>query len=231
MPLLVKYIFKKCLDATNNLFILIHFNLLFIYFPYFASMKIALTVILFSLLLQCKNSSNVNSGNNTDVEIIIDMEMSDENEWWRDTTSTAATAKAGEFELEDYRTIWIDYDLVFNFLKSAPVQGDTAKYDRVLLNVPLPEATEKFAMYHVPVMSPELAEKYPQIRTYEGRSITDPTTSIRLDFGENGANYMVLKAGEQIFLQPVTQGNREIYIIYNKKDVKKHPIDFEKPTR
>ena len=69
-------------------------------------------------------------------------------------------------------------------------------------------------------MSPELAEKYPQIKTYEGRSVTDPTTTIRLDFGEQGANYMVIKNGEQIYMEPVTKVTRDFYIIYNKKDVK-----------
>lgn len=196
-------------------------------------MKFAIGLIIFFLLLQCKNSAPENSANtekSDTTETAIGNEAAQL--WWRDTTATAATAKAGEYELDNYRTVWIDYNRFFDLLTPAPKQEDASESTRVKIMLPLTEnESEEFAMHQVMVMSPELAEKYPQIRTYEGRSTSDPTTSIRLDFGDQGANYMVIKAGEQIFLEPVLKGGKDFYIIYNKKDVKKPPVDFEKPTR
>jgi hypothetical protein len=196
-------------------------------------MKLILIISLFTLLLQCKNSSTVNSTENAVGEdTIAETEVVLSGSWWRDTTSEAATAKAGEFELDRYRTVWIDYNRFFDMMLDAPPQEEANEDNRILITLPLPnDEIEEFAIHQVQVMSPQLAEKYPQIRTYEGRSTSDPTTSIRLDFGENGAHYMVIKGGEQIYLEPVTKGKRDIYIIYNKKDVKKYPIDFEKPER
>lgn len=196
-------------------------------------MKISLLFLFFTLLLQCKNSSTVNNTNEIPADdTSTETEIAENTHWWRDTTSEAAVAKAGEFEIEKYRTVWIDYDRFFNLLVPAPKQEEASDDNRVKVALPLPHGdTEEFAMHQVQVMAPELAEKYPQIRTYEGRSTSDPTTSIRLDFGDNGANYMIIKLGEQIYLQPVTRGKTDIYIIYNKKDVKKFPVDFENPGK
>ncbi len=195
-------------------------------------MKLILFLPLLALLLQCNGpATNSSSGTGTDNTTPV-TEITQNTHWWQDTTSVAATAIAGEYELDNYRTVWIDYNRFFDALLEAPTQENANEDNRLEIALPLPyDETENFAMHRVQVMSPELAEKYPQIKTYEGRSTTDPTGSIRLDFGENGASYMIIKAGEQIFLEPVKQGNREIYIIYYKKDVKKYPIDFEKPTR
>jgi hypothetical protein len=198
-------------------------------------MKITLSIFLFSLLLHCKNSVPDNftgsAGEDTTETDMISNNQSEKNLWF-DTSSTAATAKAGDYELDHHRTVWIDYDRFFDMLLAAPAEEEANDNNRLSISLPLPyDETHEFAMHRVQVMAPELAEKYPQIRTYEGRSISDPTTSIRLDFGENGAHYMVIKSGEQIYLEPVTKGDRAFYIIYNKKDVKKYPIDFERPER
>lgn len=198
-------------------------------------MKTLLTITIFSLLLQCKNSVPDNaagsSGEDTTETEMVSNNQS-ENNLWLDTSSTAATAKAGEYELDHHRTVWIDYDRFFDLLLAAPAQEEANDNNRLNISLPLPyDETHEFAMLRVEVMAPELAEKYPQIKTYEGRSTTDPVTSIRLDFGDHGANYMIIKDGEQIFMEPLVKGQKDIYIIYNKKDVKKYPIDFEKPGR
>jgi hypothetical protein len=184
---------------------------------------------LLALLLQCKGPAT-NSTSGTDSDTNSATEITENTQWWQDTTPDAATAFAGEIELDNYRTVRIDYERFFEVLLQAPAQDSANEDNRLKITLPLPnDETEEFAMHRVQVISPELAEKYPQIKTYEGRSTSDQTTSIRLDFGENGASYMIIKAGEQIFMEPVTQGDREIYIIYYKKDVKKHPVDFEEP--
>ena len=207
----------------------------FIFISYFSKkiiMKLSLFITLFVFLMQCKGPSTNNKATTASEGTITETTVIQNGNWWRDTTLEAATAIAGEYELENYRTVRIDYSRFFDLLSPAPKQEEANENNRVKIILPLPNnETEEFAMHQVMVMSPELAEKYPQIRTYEGRSTADQTTSIRLDFGDHGANYMIIKSGEQIFLEPVTKGQTDFYIIYNKKDVKKPPIDFEKPTR
>ena len=76
-------------------------------------------------------------------------------------------------------------------LASAP--PETRPAAAVTLELPYPDGTlHRFALTQVPVMAPALAVRYPQIRTYAGRGLDEPTTSVRLETSPAGLHAQVL---------------------------------------
>lgn len=75
-------------------------------------------------------------------------------------------------------------------LASAP--PETRPAAAVPLELPYPDGSlHRFALTLVPVLAPALAAQYPQIQTYAGRSLDDPTTTVRLETSPAGLHAQV----------------------------------------
>ncbi|MBO2010748.1 reprolysin-like metallopeptidase [Hymenobacter negativus] len=75
-------------------------------------------------------------------------------------------------------------------LASAPPESHPAA--AVPVELPFPDGSlHRFALTLVPVLAPALAAQYPQIRTYAGRSLDAPTTTVRLETSPAGLHAQV----------------------------------------
>ena len=76
-------------------------------------------------------------------------------------------------------------------LASAP--PETRPAAAVTLELPYPDGTlHRFALTQVPVMAPALAARYPQIQTYAGAGLDEPTATVRLETSPAGLHAQVL---------------------------------------
>ena len=67
-------------------------------------------------------------------------------------------------------------------LDRSALASTLAGTDTVEVVLPTPAGTfERFEVVDTPVMEPGLAAKHPDIRTFTGRSLEDPTASVRAD--------------------------------------------------
>jgi hypothetical protein len=75
-----------------------------------------------------------------------------------------------------YRTIKLDFEEMQNFLLEAPLEFSYETRSKlVVLYLPMPDGSQqRFSIVESPIMAPELAAKYPEIRTYMGKGIDDP---------------------------------------------------------
>lgn len=79
-----------------------------------------------------------------------------------------------------FRAIRVDLDRVRELLALAPMERSGGA--PVELRLPMPDGTSvRVAIFESPVMAPGLAARFPQIKTYIGRGIDDPTINLRLD--------------------------------------------------
>lgn len=108
----------------------------------------------------------------------------------------AATAARGSAGGTAGRALLLDTTALRALLRQVPPMGASARGGGgpgVLMALPLPDgSTGRFRIYESSVMAPELAARYPQIKTYSGVGVDDPTASIALDMTPLGFHAQVL---------------------------------------
>jgi len=91
----------------------------------------------------------------------------------------------------------------------------------VVLTLPMPNGVfSRFAIEESPVMEPELAAQFPQIRTFRGQGIDDPTATMRCDITPHGFHAQILSILGTVYVDPFKGGDRSRYISYDKKGLR-----------
>ncbi|MES2432046.1 MAG: zinc-dependent metalloprotease family protein [Bacteroidota bacterium] len=133
-----------------------------------------------------------------------------------------------------YRTVSLDTTAFKFFLKDIPLEQNLANKEKApIINIPMPDGkTAAFYIWESTVMAPELAAKFPEIKTYTGQGVDDKTATIKIDWTLLGFHAMILSAVTgSIFIDPYSNGNLTDYISYFKKDFKKKGRFKEFPQR
>ena len=129
---------------------------------------------------------------------------------------------------EKYRSLVLDTRGMQDFLKSLSSKSSIAARDQSrIFELPLPQGGKAtYRIWESPVMEPELATRFPGIKTYTGQGITDPTATIKVDFTELGFHAMILSdISDDVFVDPYRQLDTKNYLVYSKKDfTKKSPF-------
>lgn len=128
---------------------------------------------------------------------------------------------------DKYALVRLDTLAMKSALKKAPLefsQASKQKNNQLVISLPTPDGKKmNYRLEYVATMAPELAEKYPTIKTYGGQGIEDPTAAIKVDFTELGFHAMVMSnVHGQFFIDPAFKGDFENYIVYYKHDLKKN---------
>ncbi len=92
-----------------------------------------------------------------------------------------------------YTALTLDAPGILAQLATAPLEDTPAARNPLILNVASPDNTfSRFAVLESPVMESGLNELFPDIRTYVGQGIDDPTATLRADFTPLGFHAQVL---------------------------------------
>ncbi|MEM7028933.1 MAG: reprolysin-like metallopeptidase [Chloroflexota bacterium] len=119
-----------------------------------------------------------------------------------------------------YRLVSVDLSSLDTLLSSAPQSGSAAARNAsVILPLPLPDGTmQDFRIEAFNLMEPALAAKFPEITTYRGWGIDDPTATIRLDRTPAGFHGLILSATGSIYIDPYSTRDLTHYISYYRSD-------------
>lgn len=91
--------------------------------------------------------------------------------------------------------------------------------------LPGPDGTvQRFAVIDAPVMAPELAAQFPEIRTYQGTSVDDPATRLRMDITPQGLHVQVLSPSGSWYIDPYFQNRDDVYVSYHRRDLSRDDI-------
>src|SRR5688572_22953822 len=142
---------------------------------------------------------------------------------WQDAGArTTSDAEAEPHaELRSYRTISLNRTMLAAKLKAAPREFSAqAKTKNVVLSLPSPQGTfTRFRIEESSIMAPELAARFPEIKTYKGQGIDDPTATTRFDWTPTGFHGIVLSETGTVLIEPNAAGETEQYIVYFQSDV------------
>ncbi|CAN5494116.1 hypothetical protein BH11ACT8_BH11ACT8_32760 [soil metagenome] len=116
-------------------------------------------------------------------------------------------------------------------LTQAPTAADVARGGAPLqIEVPAPDGSSQvFAIVQDPVLAPGLAARHPEITTYAGTEVSDPSRSIRLDLTPLGFHASVRGPGGDgaWYVDPAYRGGRSSsHLSYYGADVPQAAPDF-----
>ena len=120
----------------------------------------------------------------------------------------------------------LNLPLFKSLLREAPLD---ASYTRSNLIISFPNTTgslDEYRIYEAPVMEKGLMDKFPNLKSYSGRSIKNPLESIRFSLTVFGLHVMSLNNENGTFYIDTYTKDSNNYIVYNKKDVS-HTNSFQ----
>jgi hypothetical protein len=140
---------------------------------------------------------------------------------WRDVDERTFTP-AGERWIipQQYRVVELNVDALQAVLAAAPLEGTPAATESaVVLALPLPEGGYgRFRIVQSPVMAPGLAAKFPEISTYAGQGLDDPTATTRLDWTPAGFHAIIFGLNGTVYIDPFSRNDVTPYISYYARD-------------
>ena len=138
---------------------------------------------------------------------------------WRDVAESDITVQ-GERQIipDTYRTLALDAAALQTVFAAAPMENPAGRtQSSTVLYLPMPGGDwTGFRIWEAPIMAPELAAKFPSIKTYAGQGEDDPSATVRIDLTPAGFHAMILTPTGKgtVFIDPYSRGDTTHYISY-----------------
>ena len=147
---------------------------------------------------------------------------------WQATTKKAnMTALESRMQLPENNL----FDLNLNGLKQSLVNSPKrdAKNSTTILALPNADGKlENFKVYENSIMDPALAARYPEIKSYIGIGIDNPTATAYFSVSPLGFKSMVIAPDKSaVFIEPMSQ-DLTTYSVYKKSDKKFRRMSLQK---
>ena len=128
---------------------------------------------------------------------------------------------------KQYRLLQLNETLFSSVISKAPLEFTSS--EAPVLSLPLPDGRLwRFRIVESPVLSPELAGKFPEIKTYSGQSIDDATATVRFSWTPKGLNALVINEQGTFVISPT--GNDNQYFSYFTRDLETKPFECIGPA-
>ncbi|KTC88242.1 MULTISPECIES: reprolysin-like metallopeptidase [Legionella] len=123
-------------------------------------------------------------------------------------------------QAKHYRIVEININRLYSALENVPLRGGLRAGVPVLIELPLPDGTRrKYKVVENTTMHPQLAAKYPEIKTYDGYGLGTSAELVKFDITPHGFHAMILNPGKNtVFIDPLEKNNTQFYMVYKQKD-------------
>ncbi|WP_370897007.1 zinc-dependent metalloprotease [Chryseobacterium gossypii] len=116
----------------------------------------------------------------------------------------------------DYSNVYtLDISQLKSALQAAPKsKTGMATRSSVIIDIPGLDGTfEKYTVYETSNMAPELAEKFPDIKSYRGISVNNPGNTISFGLSQNGVKLIIFaNAKKPVVIEPATK-DASVYLV------------------
>lgn len=130
-------------------------------------------------------------------------------------------------------SLWkLDIDYLKQILKNAPMRGENSVTSKVVIQIPNAQGLlESYTVLETQIMESELAQKFPNIKSYVGIGVENKSAVARFSVTEFGFHNMTLAADRSTsFIDPYTE-DRLNYIVYDKASLVNSNPAFECLTK
>ena len=122
---------------------------------------------------------------------------------------------------EKYRSAVLNVQGMKNFLWSLPAEGNFLnRIETPVIELPMPDGSmARFKVWESSIMEPGLAVKFPEMKTFAGQGIDDPSATIRFDYNPYyGFHAQILSPKGRVFIDPYARFDVNNYISYYTSD-------------
>ncbi|MEW6126548.1 MAG: BACON domain-containing carbohydrate-binding protein [Acidobacteriota bacterium] len=146
--------------------------------------------------------------------------QSPDNVWNFIDESTIVVRGARQLIPQNYRTVQLNETALRQILTQAPLERTaTAERSSLALTLPMPDGSYSvFRIEESPIMEAPLAAAFPEIKTYRGQGIDDPTAITRFDFTPTGFHAQILSERGTVYIDPYAKDDTANYLTYFKAD-------------
>ena len=126
--------------------------------------------------------------------------------WLKQTITKNLKVKSGKENLPKTQTFNLNIESLRKALDKTPKRGDLSIMSNVVLSFPNADGEfERFRIFEASVMNSELASRFPEIKSYAGQGIDDPTAIIRFSVTPLGFRSIRFSANKPTsFIETVT---------------------------
>lgn len=144
-------------------------------------------------------------------------------EFWQDVSESVIPPGQERHVIPNsYRVLELNINGLQAVLRQIPLEfTEDARARQVTLNLPFPDGRMvSFSIVESPIMAPELAAKFPAIRTFSGQGVDDRSASCRFDITPHGFHAIIFTVNGTIYIDPYSNGNTTHYLSYFKQDAR-----------
>ncbi|WP_242203067.1 reprolysin-like metallopeptidase [Aestuariivivens insulae] len=138
---------------------------------------------------------------------------------WKRIESIKNPQNLSKFHLDKNNVHFFELDanLLAKNLASASLKKSSNNKSNTIISLPGPNGIlESFKIHEASVFAPELAAKYPNIKSYAGTALNDPNTQIRMSVSPQGIQTMISYPDKPtLFMQPISKGSEQ-YMLYDR---------------
>ena len=123
----------------------------------------------------------------------------------------------------EFHTFSLDFAEMGSWLAQAPLQKNADREKALLVDLPMADGNlMTFEIYESSVMMPQLAAKFPMIRSYQGVGKDHPEYTVRLDYNTLGFMAQVWSPEGIQYITPYAMGQDQYYMSFLRTD---YPMD------
>ncbi len=156
----------------------------------------------------------------------ISFSISAQNNFFTDAGQNRTVSTNGERIIvpQKFRTSGLDIQAMKNFLWTLPDEQNFiySRSQAPIISLPMPDGSiARFHVWESSIQEPGLAAKFPEIRTFAGQGIDDPTATIRFDFNPYFGFSAQIRSSVngRYFIDPYARRDVNNYICYFSKDM------------
>jgi len=148
--------------------------------------------------------------------------------WQKQSISKNISIKTSKQNLPQTHIYSLDIESLRATLRDAPDRSENSRISNVILSFPNSEGKfESFRVIEASVLSPELQARYPDIRSYAGQGVDDPTAVIRFSISPLGFQSMRTSANNPASFIEVYSDDLSQYVVFKRADKIDYSNDFE----
>ncbi len=119
-----------------------------------------------------------------------------------------------------YRAVTLDKGNMARLLAGAPHERSVKKAESgFIISLPFPDGGyQRFRIVDSPIMEGGLAARHPDIRTFAGKGVDDPSASLRMDISALGLHASVRSSKGNWYVDPLSTSSDTVHASYFTRD-------------